>query len=107
MFAYSGQPFATLIQFCGKHVFLVCDGRCLKAWGLDNRPTAQLSTDEDDIEWLADDELGDAPEDPGTIENADRKPLMGGPHNRWCARECERSRIVDVRDYSKRVKNMP
>lgn len=54
-------PRATMGIFCGQSALLVCDRKCNKAWGED-RPQEQLSDNEDDVVWLADDELGDAPD---------------------------------------------
>lgn len=100
MFAYSNQPFVTRIQFCGNPRYLVCDGRCDKAWGWNHRPFIRKSDAEDDITWLSDDELPAAPEDPGTWEGGDRKPQLREGHNKWCARECERSSMVDCKDFA-------
>ena len=36
-----------------------------------------------------------APENPGTSEGTDTKP-KDKRHNRWCARECERSQMVTM-----------
>lgn len=86
----------TQAQFAGFPVTIACDGRCSKAWGISARPRNQLSDDVDDFEWLADDELGKAPEDPGTYEGGHAKPTSPDEcHNKWCARECERSVMVD------------
>ena len=103
--------------------FVACDGRCEKAWGISNRPNEQLSEDEDDYVYLADRELGDAPEDPGTYEGDHGKPFAHSfeSHsegmNKWCARECERSiteyfststgAVPVLPDFSNRVFNMP
>jgi hypothetical protein len=64
------------------------------------------------IIFLADDELGMAPIDPGTYEGGHGKPENKNERlNKWCARECERSIIVEVnqplelKNYSKRVYN--
>jgi hypothetical protein len=103
------------ILFCGTQVVLACDGLCEKAWGINNRPQVQLSDDPDDFEYLADDELGEAPHNPGTYEGRDGKPEdYDDPErqNRWCARECERHRLVQVGvvnlpDFTKRVRNIP
>jgi hypothetical protein len=74
------------IKFCGKDVNVSCDGKCNKAWGISKRPT-----NDDDTEWLSDDELGEAPKDPGTYECNDRKPSNSSHFpNKWCVRECER-----------------
>lgn len=93
-----------------------CDGNCRKAWGHNNRPTVQLSGDEDDYEYLADGELGMAPDDPGTYEGTDAKPADASEFpNRWCVRECERCNMsspgkwrepLPVIDFSFRMRNM-
>ena len=74
---------------------LACDGRCDKAWGINNRPrhVPPDACDDDDFAFLADDELGTAPEHPGTWEGGDGKDPRS--LNKWCARECERSRIFE------------
>lgn len=96
-------PRATMGIFCGQSALLVCDRKCNKAWGED-RPQEQLSDNEDDVVWLADDELGDAP---------DAGQPADGRHNRWCWRECERSsmsmpdeKTVAAHDWSRRVYNI-
>lgn len=78
------------IKFCGVDVILSCDGKCSKAWGMNSRPR------DTDGEYLSDDDLPDAPIDPGTYEGGDAKPASPADMNRWCARECERSCIVDA-----------
>ena len=99
------------ILYFEERVLLVCDGMCNKAWGINNRPRVQLSNDEDDYEWLSDDELDKAPEDTGVYEGGHGKPI-GWAHNKWCARECERSVIVrtnedfSLPDFSKRRFNI-
>ena len=102
------------ITFFGQQVTMACDGRCAKAWGISQRPKVEFDPKEpDDVAWLADDELGEAPADPGTYEGGHAKP--DGPHdmNKWCARECERSKMfrysetVTVRDFSQRRYNQP
>lgn len=101
------------ITFFGQLANLSCDKQCNKAWGINCRPHEQLDPDDvDDIVWLADSELGDAPIDPGTYEAGCAKP-KDAKFNQWCARECERSRITDpyetitLPDFSKRIYNMP
>ena len=80
-----------LIILAGQPMKVVCDGNCKKAWGINNRPKAQLSDDEDDLAFLADGELGEAPADPGTYEGRDAKPESAAKFpNKWCVRECER-----------------
>lgn len=106
------------IKFFDKACTLACDGQCHKAWGMNSRPKVLVGdpNDEDDFAYLADHELGFAPADPGTYEGLDmegkpapRPELM----NRWCARECERSEIVDagepftLPDFDRRVYNRP
>lgn len=102
------------ILWFDRQVTLACDGKCGKAWGLNNRPKVEFDPDEpDDVAWLVDSELGDAPTQPGTWEGGHGKP--SGPHemNKWCARECERSGIfeagepVALTDYSARHYNQP
>ena len=99
---------------------LVCDGKCNKAWGLD-RPAMWVDPNEDpdehpdNIVFLADDELPDAPVNPGDSEGGWYKPLQSGVEhmNKWCARACERSVIVKpgeaviLPDFSKRIYNIP
>jgi hypothetical protein len=82
----------TLITYFGQTARVVCDERCEKAWGRDDRPRLQHDAeDPDDYSFLADHELGTAPADPGTTEGDDRKPVNNeGIPNRWCVRQCER-----------------
>jgi hypothetical protein len=108
------------IIYFGGACILFCDEKCNKAWGLNNRESVQLSDDEDDIEWLADDELREAPEDPGTYEGDHAKPRCDEDKlNKWCCRECERSKMVSkneindetdfealLNDFSVRIKNI-
>ena len=99
----------------GREVILACDGNCAKAWGINNHPKVELSDDEDDYAFLADDELGIAPTNPGTYEDGQGKPPEP-VHNKWCLRECERSASCEVSkftgdlklpDFSQRIFNMP
>jgi len=102
-------------QYFHQDAILVCDGRCEKAWGMGKRPRVQLSDDEDgeDYAYLADDELGTAPLNPGTSEGGHLKPqtLEGRMHSKWCWRQCERSKMcepgewVDLPDFSRRWYN--
>lgn len=102
-----------IIKFFGQTAKIACDGKCNKAWGRQNRPRIQLSEDdEDDYTFLADEELGEAPKDPGTYEGGHAKPT--NPReipNKWCVRECERCAIslpgkwmepLKLPDFSKR-----
>jgi hypothetical protein len=96
---------------------VVCDRKCGKAWGINNRPQIQLSADPDDVVLLADDELGEAPADPGTYEGGCGKPASPDEFpQKWCVRECERSSMsvlgewpepMDPPDWSRRHFNMP
>jgi hypothetical protein len=108
-----------LITFCGQPAKVACDGNCGKAWGINKRPCVLLSpTNVDDYAWLADDELGEAPADPGTREGGHAKPLVvTGPEdlNKWCVRECERCEMsppgksderLGLRDFSRRLYNI-
>lgn len=79
-------------QAFGRKIVLACDGKCEKAWGRNTRPRRT------DDEYLADDELGIAPADPGTYEGEDSKPAAQ-QHNRWCFRECERSTSCSLTDF--------
>lgn len=83
----------------GQPVTVACDGRCEKAWGSHRRPRLQLGYALADFAYLADDELGDAPVDPGTHEGDEAKPTSPEQRlNKWCVRECERSVMVDRND---------
>jgi hypothetical protein len=104
------------ITYCGHRVVIGCDARCDKAWGMNARPRVEFhpNDDPDDFAWLCDDELGNAPMDPGTYEGGQAKPVTPEDRlNKWCARECERSHIADtwldlrLLDFSVRVYNMP
>lgn len=97
-----------------RHVTLACDGQCNKAWGGCNRPRIDFDENEpDDFAFLADDELGEAPESPGTWEGGHGKPFGPDYMNKWCARECERSGIFErgesivLNDFTTRLYNQP
>lgn len=99
---------ASHISYFARPVLLVCDERCDKAWGINNRPKKQLSDNEDDYEFLSDDKLDTAPIDTGISEGGHKKPKhYGERHNKWCARECERAEKLGYvgRDLSKRTRN--
>lgn len=97
----------------GKPVTLACDANCDKAWGVNTRPSVQLSDVDDDFAFLADGELGIAPIDPGTYEGGHAKPALrpmrGDAMNKWCARECERCARLPAAlpDFSSRLRNIP
>ena len=94
----------------GRSVNLVCDQKCEKAWGILQREKVKLSSDDEYFEYMADGELGIAPENLQTYEGDDAKPL-DRQHNRWCLRECERScsdvspKIPTPLDFTKRIRN--
>jgi hypothetical protein len=103
------------IKGYGEEIVLACDGKCQKAWGVSNRPNIIFDEeDPDDMAFLADDELGDAPRDSGTYEGSHGKPASP-VHNKWCFRECERSDFCEVQklpslvlpNFSKRRYNQP
>ena len=93
------------IIYFGQKAKVACDGKCNKAWGIQNRPRKQLSADEDDYCFLADGELDDAPVDPGTYEGGHAKPV-GKEHamNKWCVRECERCAMSSPGEWNKELK---
>lgn len=105
-----------IITYFGQEAKVACDEQCNKAWGSE-RPFIQCSDDIDDIVWLSDSELGEAPQDNGHYENDESKPKKGDKiPNRWCVRECERCAMsnpgehnepLKLPDFSKRVYNMP
>lgn len=104
------------IVYFGNAVVLSCDGNCAKAWGVNNRPRESFDPKEpDDYAFLADNELDVAPVNPGTYEGGHPKPRIESErlNSKWCARECERSKITDpgaqikLDDYSQRVYNQP
>lgn len=101
------------IVIYGRDVVLACDAQCSKAWGNTQRPKEILDpNNSDDYAFLADHELGEAPQDPGTYEGGDAKPISPENMNKWCARECERSgtfenaQEIQLSDFSKRVFNI-
>ncbi len=109
---------AKRITWFGEDFLLACDANCDKAWGINNRPKIEFDPYEpDDYAFLADDKLGIAPACTGIWEGGDGKPVLPQQRlNKWCARECERHRLVDITkgvveidlpDYSKLHYNMP
>lgn len=101
------------IRWFGRQMVLACDGNCGKAWGISERPKVGLSDDPDDVAYLADGELGNAPADPGTYEGGCSKPNSHAAMNKWCARECERSDMALTVDalrlpnFTERLLNQP
>lgn len=103
------------ITYFAKPCAVACDAKCEKAWGINNRPQVQFDkNDDDDTAYLPDDDLGIAPDDPGTYEGGYGKPQLPNQRlNKWCVRECERSAIADLGelvelpDFSTLVYNQP
>jgi hypothetical protein len=89
-----------IITYFDQQAKVACDRRCEKAWGINNRPSVQLSDDEDDFAYLADDELGLAPVNPGSYEGGHAKPHSPDEFpNKWCVRECERCSMSQPGEY--------
>ena len=79
-----------IITYFGQQSKVACDEKCNKAWGINNRPR----NPEDEDEFLPDNQLGEAPIDPGTYEGGYAKPTdKSNIPNKWCVRECERCAI--------------
>ncbi len=102
------------IVYSGREQIAACDAKCHKAWGIQERPKLSLSDNPDDVVYLSDGELPEAPANPGTFEGGYGKPLDESERlNRWCVRQCERSDFaptlaeVKLRDHSVRRYNMP
>jgi hypothetical protein len=102
------------IVFHGTAATLVCDANCGKAWGISHRPKVVFNpADDDDSAYLADDELGFAPGDPGTYAGGCAKPTTPALMNKWCSRECERSNVVlpggelKLPNFAERLFNQP
>ena len=83
------------IKYFGEDSRLYCDGKCYKAWGLVSRPRVEVDGKE---YWVSDNEFDYAPDNPGTYEGGDGKPIIntGRDMNKWCARWCERSCIIPI-----------
>mgnify|MGYP003532947149 CR=1 FL=1 len=105
------------VRFFGEQVVIACDGRCDKAWGINERPRVLLSGKDDDNIFVPDDALGIAGP-PGTWEGGDGRPSSvpltdGERMNKWCARECERGGIyklteeIALRDLGNPRANIP
>ena len=102
----------------GKQLVIGCDAKCEKAFGINGRPSIQVSPVEDDYAWLADHEVDIAPVSGLTHivdEGGDRKPDPSIPAsrlNKWCYRECERcvsatnNEDLVLRDFSERLFNL-
>jgi hypothetical protein len=105
------------ITVSNQPAIIKCDGKCDKAWGINEREKIKLSDDPDDYCYLSDRELGLAP-----LLSTSTKRLKNKPTNKinfptsWCICECERSVIsepdtpygdIDVPDFNNRVYNIP
>lgn len=102
----------------GKPIVIGCDAKCEKAFGINGRPSIQVSSEDDDYAWLSDNEVGLAPISGLTCiieEGGDSKPDTSNPDsrlNKWCHRECERCVSADnreelrLRDFSTRLFNL-
>ena len=90
---------AKQIGWFGRKVTLACDAKCSHAWGR-RRPKRMLSDDCDDFESVSDDEAGPCPFSGMDLDSDgdEMKPDGPGGKNKWCARSCERSVIVEVDD---------
>ncbi len=78
-----------MITYFGQPAKVACDGKCEKAWGINNRPGVRVGID--DFKFCDDSELTTAPIDPGTCEGGHRKPPSAEYFpNKWRVRECER-----------------
>lgn len=83
-----------VITYFGQKAKVNCDRKCEKAWGVNGRPRVQLSDNEDDHAYLPDQDLGEAPIDPGTYEGEHAKPRSPDEFpNKWCCRTCERANM--------------
>ena len=77
------------------------------------RPRHVFGGDPNDFVYMADDELEAAPPNPGTYEGGYAKPDCHANSNKWCARECERSALIEpgepvrVLDHGQRIYNQP
>lgn len=87
----------SIITYFGQKAKVACDAKCDKAWGVIARPKVVIDElDDDDFYFLADNELGTAPKDPGTYEGGDGKPNSPDKFpNKWCVRQCERCALSD------------
>lgn len=108
---------ARQIVYFGQPAVVICDANCGKAWGIHGRPKARLGEDPDDFAYLADNEVGEAPADPGTYEGGHAKPTHPDERlNKWCVRACERctmsssggaGQVIEATDFSRRLFNQP
>lgn len=103
-----------IITYFGQELKIACDEKCNKAFGIINRPRINLDeNDFDDYVFLSDDEIGEAPKKPCSMEEGNIKPsdTRLAPNN-WCIQECERCEIAEINlklklpNFSKRVYNI-
>ena len=99
------ENMATIIYFDDRKI-VSCDGKCNKAWGLNSRPIKNQEEVNKDLNsgnellmvdyiYFEDDELGEAPINPGTYEGGEGKPISPNDFpNKWCVRECERCKMI-------------
>jgi len=96
----------TEITYCGQKAIVYCDKKCDKAWGINSRPIVKENGSE---YYKNDNELDNAPKNPGTYEGGIGKAMFPESHNKWCVRECERSSlnrpgsVIIKSDFSKRI----
>lgn len=87
-----------MIIFCEQQAKVGCDEKCNKAWGMNSRPRI-------DEKYCSDDELEEAPIDPGTYEKGHAKPSdKFDMLNIWCVRECERCSMSSPGKYNEPLK---
>jgi hypothetical protein len=86
------------ILFFGKKRIVACDNKCHKAWGINERPKKQLdNNDPDDYYFLPDQKLGIAPSI-SKYEECDKNKPVKDELNKWCVRQCERSKIFNLNE---------
>jgi hypothetical protein len=103
------------VKSCGKPITIYCDANCKKAWGISQRPKIKLSDDEDDVVYMSDEELKNAPRLPDSSAGLQMKPQNKDEWlNKWCYRECERcgafrkgEEFKGLKDWSVRRYNQP
>lgn len=94
-----------------RHVICFVMESVIRLGGVASRPRVIV---DGVLYWVADNEFDCAPEDPGTYEGDHGKPHVesGYNMNKWCARSCERSKILGkneevskskLTDFSKRI----
>lgn len=90
------ERYEAIVPYVGLLMRCRCDGKCSKAWGWSMRPASKFGRDGDPVEYYADQELGEAPSNPGTAEGGSLKPSSPDQFpTKWCVRECERCNKSD------------